>query len=169
MATLSGTHGKHLNWQQILLGALGFWLSSTLIVDLVIMPILYSAGMMTQPGFASAGYSIFWIFNRVEILCAALTLTGLLVLENQHQLSEAKRHTAIILSVILLAIALVDTYGLTPHMSAMGLNLTFFETVRSLPSAMMPMQVGYWALEVVKLVGCGVILQLCSPWNSAKN
>lgn len=169
MATLSGTNEKHLNWQQILLGALGFWLSATLIVDLVIMPILYSAGMMSQPGFASAGYSIFWVFNRVEIICAALTLTGLLVLENQHQLSEAKRHTAIILSIILLAVALVDTYGLTPQMSAMGLDLTFFETVRSLPSAMMPMQMGYWALEVLKVVGCGVILQLCSPWNTANN
>ncbi|MDJ1179099.1 DUF4149 domain-containing protein [Roseofilum sp. BLCC_M91] len=169
MATLSGTNQKHLNWQQILLGALGFWLSTTLIVDLVIMPILYSAGMMVQPGFASAGYSIFWVFNRVEIICAALTLTGLLVLENQHQLSEAKRHTAIILSVILLAIALVDTYGLTPQMSAMGLNLSFFETVRSLPSEMMPMQMGYWVLDVLKVVGCGIILKLCSPWSTAKN
>lgn len=169
MATLSGTNQKHLNWQQILLGALGFWLSATLIVDLVIMPILYSAGMMVQPGFASAGYSIFWVFNRVEIICAALTLTGLLVLENQHQLSEAKRHTAIILSVILLAIALVDTYGLTPQMSAMGLNLSFFETVGSLPSEMMPMQMGYWVLDVLKVVGCGIILKLCSPWSTANN
>jgi len=169
MATLSGSNQKHLNWQQILLGALGFWLSATLIVDLVIMPILYSAGMMTQPGFASAGYSIFWVFNRVEIICAALTLTGLLVLENQHQLSEAKRHTAIIVSVILLAVALLDTYGLTPQMSAMGLNLTFFETVRSLPSEMMPMQMGYWALDLFKVIGCGLILQLCSPWSTANN
>ncbi|HBQ99918.1 MULTISPECIES: DUF4149 domain-containing protein [unclassified Roseofilum] len=169
MGTLSGTNGKNLNWQQILLGALGFWLSATLIIDLVIMPGLYTAGMMTQPGFASAGYSIFWIFNRVETLCAALTLTGLLVLENQHQLSEAKRHTALILSVILLAIALVDTYGLTPQMSAMGLNLTFFETVRLVPSEMMPMQMGYWILELLKVGGCGIILHLCSPWSTANN
>ncbi len=167
MATLSESNTKPINWQPLILGALGFWLSASLVIDLIIMPGLYTAGMMTQPGFASAGYSIFWIFNRIEILCAALSLTGLLVLENQHQLSEVKRHTALIISIILLAIALVDTYGLTPQMSALGLDLNFLETQTSLPPEMLTMQAGYWLLEVLKVAGCGVILKLFSPWNPA--
>jgi len=38
--------------------------------------------MMTQAGFATAGYLIFWNFNRIELLSAALVLTGVLVISN---------------------------------------------------------------------------------------
>jgi hypothetical protein len=53
---------------------LGFWFSSSIILDWVIIPSLYVSGMMTQSGFASAGYLIFWNFNRIELVCAALIL-----------------------------------------------------------------------------------------------
>ncbi|MDJ1181800.1 DUF4149 domain-containing protein [Roseofilum casamattae] len=153
---------KSLNWQPIILSALGFWLSASLVIDLVIMPSMYSSGMMSEPGFATAGYSMFWVFNRIEILCAALSVTGLLILYGQGEASDSKRNPAIILSIILLAIALVDTYGFTPHLSGMGMDLAWFETARSFPSNMIPMQLGYWILELLKLVGCGFILMSMS-------
>jgi len=57
---------------------LGFWLSGSLILDWVILVCVF--GMMTQAGFATAGYLIFWNFNRIELLSAALVLTGVLVM-----------------------------------------------------------------------------------------
>jgi len=63
---------------------------------------------MTQAGFATAGYLIFWNFNRIELLSAALVLTGVLVISNNLR-SANWRRSAIALSV-LLAISLVDTY-----------------------------------------------------------
>jgi hypothetical protein len=64
-------------WQNIAIGSLGFWLSGSLILDLVIMPTLWTTGMMEGSGFASASYSIFWIFNRIELLCAAAALSSI--------------------------------------------------------------------------------------------
>jgi hypothetical protein len=54
--------------------ALGFWLSSSLLLDLVIMPGLSAAGMMSQAvpqllAIQSSGF-----FNRIELLCAAVVL-----------------------------------------------------------------------------------------------
>ncbi|MBC6480090.1 MAG: DUF4149 domain-containing protein [Hormoscilla sp. GM7CHS1pb] len=163
MTTISNLDLKSPKWQTIVLFTLGFWLSSCLVLDFVIMPSMYTAGMMSTPGFAIAGYSVFWLFNRIELLCAALALTGLLVLSITIQISPSKSCTAIILSVLLLAVALIDTYGLTPQMSAMGLDLNLFEPAEDLPAGMMQMQFGYWALELLKLVACGGILNLCYP------
>ena len=162
MATPSQMNHKPLNWQPIILSALGFWLSASLVIDLVVMPSMYSSGMMSEPGFATAGYSMFWVFNRIEILCAALSVTGLLILHGQGEASESKRNPAIILSIILLAIALADTYGFTPHLSAMGMDLDVLASARSFPSAMIPMQLGYWIVELLKLVACGFILMSTS-------
>ena len=163
MSTISNIDLKSPNWQTIVICTLGFWLSSCLVLDLVVMPSMYTAGMMSTPGFATAGYSVFWLFNRIELLCAALALTGLLVVGRTHQISEIKSRTAIILSVLLMAVALIDTYGLTPQMSAMGLDMNMFEPAKGLPAGMMQMQFGYWALELLKLVACGGILKLCYP------
>jgi len=82
--------------------------------------------MMTQAGFATAGYLIFWNFNRIELLSAALVLTGVLVISNNLRSANNWRRSAIALSVLLLAISLVDTYFLTPQMCAAGLQLNLF-------------------------------------------
>jgi hypothetical protein len=156
MNMLSNPAMPQIKWQPIVFLTLAFWFSCSLLLDVVIMPQLYVAGMMTQPGFATAGYSIFWIFNRVELVCAALILTGLLVL-NQVQ-SQVYGKQAIALSVGLLLIGLVYTYGLTPEMSALGLQLDLFSTSQALPAGMQQMQIGYWLLEVAKLVGVGTLL-----------
>jgi Domain of unknown function (DUF4149) len=158
MAATSSMELKQPAWQTILLLTLSFWLSSSLILDLVIMPSLYASGMMVQTGFATAGYLIFSIFNRIELLCAAVVLTSTLAIGQTNSITERRRHNAIILSIFLLAVALTYTYILTPQMSALGLNLNLFQPVVEVPGAMNQMHGSYWVLEVLKLVAGGAIL-----------
>ena len=160
MATISGVELKRPVWQTTGIFTLAFWLSSSLILDLVIMPSLYATGMMTQAGFATAGYSIFWIFNRIELVCAALVLTSILAAQSTQQPS-IKENRSIILSVILLGIALIYTYFLTPEMSALGLQLNLFDSTTVIPASMNQMHIGYWFLEALKLIGCSSLLGLC--------
>lgn len=158
MTAISITKLKHPKWQTIAIFTLAFWLSSSLILDFVIMPGMYAAGMMTQSSFASAGYSIFWVFNRIELLCAALVLTGVLVLYNVQAESSRDRRLTIILSGLLLAIALAYTYALAPIMSTLGLQLDLFEPAAAIPAAMNQMHWSYWALELTKLAAAGTLL-----------
>lgn len=161
MSAFSSVQVKQPAWQTIILFTLAFWLSSSLILDLVIMPGLYASGMMTQTGFATAGYLIFWIFNRIELVCAALVLTGTLALNRTQTQAENRRCPAILLSIILLTVALVCTYALTPQMSALGLNLNLFEPVAEVPGTMNLLHQGYWMLEVVKLAAGATMLGWC--------
>ncbi|WP_341737506.1 hypothetical protein [Microcoleus sp. CAWBG640] len=147
-------------WQAIVMVALIFWLSGSLIIDLVIMPSLYVSGMMTSPEFATAGNLMFWGFNRVELICAALAMTGLMVLSNLSTGFGKQSRTAIILSLVLLAIALIDTYALTPQMSALGMQLNLFDSAE-VPTSMNLLHKGYFALEAVKLAVGGTLLTWC--------
>ena len=158
MNAISSVELKRPIWQSIAMLTLGFWLSASLLLDWVIMPSLYVSGMMTQASFASAGYVIFWNFNRLELLSAGLVLTSVLALCN----SQSKwRRSAIILSMLLLAIALVDTYLLTPQMSAIGLELNVFQTTVETPAGMDLLHGSYWILEGVKLLAGGTLLGWC--------
>jgi Domain of unknown function (DUF4149) len=137
---------------------LGFWLSASLVLDWIIMPSLYFSGMMTQSGFATAGYTIFWNFNRIELLAAGLVLTGVLALDKR----QSQWHIgAIALSVLLLAVSLLDTYFLTPQMSAIGLQLDLFQASTEIPANMNLLHGGYWMLEAAKLVAGGALLRWC--------
>ncbi|MGJ5675908.1 MAG: hypothetical protein ACR9NN_20200 [Nostochopsis sp.] len=145
-------------WQSIVMLTLGFWLSASLLLDWVIMPSLYVSGMITQASFATAGYVIFWNFNRIELLAAGLVLTGVLAL-NQ---SQSKWHSgSLILSVLLLTISLTTTYCLTPEMSAVGMQLNLFQTIAEVPANMNLLHGSYWLLEVIKLVAGGTLLSWC--------
>lgn len=157
MNAISSVELKRPIWQSIAMLTLGFWLSASLLLDWVIMPSLYVSGMMTQASFASAGYVIFWNFNRIELLSAGLVLTSVLALCNSQ---SQWRRSAIILSMLLLAIALVDTYLLTPQMSAIGLELNLFQTIET-PATMDVLHGGYWILEAVKLLAGGTLLGWC--------
>lgn len=161
MTAFSSAGLKQPAWQTTVTFTLAFWLSGSLLLDWVIMPSLFATGMMTQPGFATAGYSIFWIFNRIELLCAALVLTGLLVLRRTHTGSKLGGRKVIFLSLFLLTIAIIDTYFLTPQMSALGLQLNLFEPVAEIPTGMNQMHGGYWTLEALKLIASGTLLGLC--------
>lgn len=158
MTAITNTAFSRSKWRTIVLSALAFWLSGSLILDAVIMPSLYSAGMLTQPGFASAGYSVFWVFNHLEVLCAALILTGVLVLKNTSSLMSRWIVPA---AFGLLLIALVYTYGLTPEMSALGMQLNWFEPASDVPTTMNQMHGSYWLLEIVKISVGGALLAAC--------
>lgn len=155
MTVVSKVGFKSVIWHKGLALVLAFWISSSLFLDFVIMPILFAAGMMSQPDFASAGYSIFWIFNRLELLCAALVLTGFLA---QHQSETESSSIAVILSSSLLITTIVYTYLLTPQMSSLGLNLNLFAPV-TVPTGMSQLHISYWLLETCKLLMAGWLLK----------
>jgi len=146
--------------------ATAFWLSSSLVLDVLIMPCLYATGMMQQADFASAGYSLFWTFNRVELLCAALILSGLLALrwprnlgqDHRVMVSSMRSRWALEAGLVLLAIALVYTYALTPAMGGLGMALNTFQP-QAVPTEMTGLHSLYWLLELVKLAAVGWLLQ----------
>ncbi|HYX14958.1 MAG TPA: hypothetical protein VE944_11450 [Nostoc sp.] len=157
MTAISNFEFKRPIWQIGIILTLGFWLSASLVLDWVIMPSLYLSGMMSQAGFTTAGYTIFWNFNRMELLSAAIVLTGALAL------SKTRYHWrigSIVLSVLLLTIAMLDTYFLTPQMCAIGVQLNLFEAA-AISSTMNLLHGSYWVLEIVKLVAGGTLLSWC--------
>ncbi|MDJ0705556.1 MAG: DUF4149 domain-containing protein [Leptolyngbyaceae cyanobacterium MO_188.B28] len=154
------------SWQTAVLIALGFWLSGSVILDFLIMPSMYGSGMMNQPDFATAGYSIFWLFNRVELLCGALILTGLLAIRHKRNpfaviTSGLKSRWALFLSLALFSIALIYTYILTPDMSALGLQLDLFTPTTEIPTGMNQLHGLYWGLELMKLTAGGLLFSVC--------
>lgn len=134
-------------WQSAVLLAVGFWLSGSLLLDLVVMPAMYASGMMTQPGFASAGYSMFWIFNRLGLLCVAIAFVGLLSLLQQHKVAG----WAIAAVWLLLGVTFALTYVMTPVMSGLAMPLNWLTSEASIPDSMAQMHGIYWVLELVKL------------------
>jgi hypothetical protein len=148
-------------WQNLAIGSLGFWLSGSLILDLIIMPTLWATGMMESSGFASASYSIFWIFNRLELLCAASILSGIWALSKSS--SNVDRKPELFAGAMMLfAIAMTYTFVLTPYMSGLGIDLDLVETTKSLPVEMNQMHSIYWVLEASKLGIAGMLLSLCN-------
>ena len=143
-------------WQNLVVGSLGFWLSGSLMLDLVVMPTLWMTGMMESSGFASASYSIFWIFNRVELLCAAAALSGVWALSRVSQMN--RRAEMCVGAGMLLAIAMSYTFILTPYMSGLGIDLDIFATTKSIPVEMNQMHSIYWVLEASKLGIAGMLL-----------
>ena len=152
-------------WTPWVLVIAGFWLSSNLVLDFLVMPVMYVSGMAANTSFAAAGYSLFWAFNRVELLCAAALLTGVLALRHQPQEFEVCRsggrcRWALALSIALLGLIVIDTYILTPEMSAMAFSLE-----GAAQAALTPVMAGlhslYWLLEVGKLVCLSSLGWLC--------
>lgn len=160
MSSISSLQLKRPAWQTAVIFTLTFWLSTSLVLDLVIMPGLYASGMMSQSGFATAGYLIFWVFNRIELLCAALVLTGVLILKRTQNTWVSHNRSTTVLAMVLLTIALIFTYVLTPNMSALGLNIEILNPVAAVPGGMDLLHEIYWVLEVIKLVVGGAVLSL---------
>lgn len=162
MNTFASSDSKPINWSGIIMFVLGFWLSSSLLFDCVIIPSLLSSGMMNTPGFASASYFLFGIFNHIELLCAAVVLAGYLVFRyGENRSAPQVTNKSVIIAGILLAIALAYTYILTPQMSSMGMALDQFATTKIMPSLMTVMHITYWSLEVLKLIAGTVLLRSC--------
>ena len=74
--------------------------------------------------------------------------------------SGARSRWALMLGGGLLAIALLYTYVLTPHLSALGLHLS-----ESFGEPMAPgmglLHLVYWGLEAMKLAGAAFLMKLC--------
>ncbi|MDB9373438.1 DUF4149 domain-containing protein [Nodularia sphaerocarpa] len=158
MNAISTVEFKRLNWQTAIMFALGFWLSASLVLDWVIMPSLYLSGMMSQTDFTTAGYVIFWNFNRMELLSAAVVLTGVLAVSKTTSRWNAK---VILFALMLLAITLLNTFFLTPQMCAVGTHLNLFETASTIPAQMNLLHSSYFVLEAVKILAAGTLLSWC--------
>lgn len=145
-----------VNWSTVVIITIAFWLSSITVLDLVIIPSLSSTGMMNNTSFASAGYVLFEVFNHIEIICAAVILTG--VLSYNHLLHKFN-YRSFVLAIALLLITLVDTYLLTPQMSGLGLSLNMFDLEPIMSKPMLYLHESYWLLDLVKLFSCIYILR----------
>ena len=146
------------SWHLFMIGTLALWLSSSFFLDFLVLPSLYWSGMMSQSEFATVGYALFGNFNRFEVLCGAIVLSGFLW---KQQLPKVEREAVlrnIPLALTTVAIALTFTYVLTPQMSALGLNLQDGSEAL-IPSAMNQLHLMYWGLEIVKLSCLGLLLQ----------
>jgi len=166
MDIISDDKQNPTQWSVVIFVTLCFWLSASLVLDFVIIPSLMEAGMMTQPSFASAGYSMFGIFNHIELLCAAIILSGIFVLTKSHILPKKQQQWSIILSSLLLGIAFICSYVLTPQMSGLGLDLNWFESTSAMPAEMMELHAGYWGLELMKFLVGGILLTWSfRAWN----
>jgi hypothetical protein len=158
---LAGGDTPSTQWQHLAIGSLGFWLSGSLILDLVVMPTLWTTGMMESSGFASASYSIFWIFNRVELICAAAVLSSIWALNRVSRSSIAAKPELLAGAIVLMGIAAIYTFVLTPYMSGLGIDLDILATAKSIPTEMNGMHSIYWVLEASKLGIAGMLLFLC--------
>lgn len=157
MNALSNNRWKFLSWTTVVMLALCFWLSSSIVLDFVVIPSLSLSGMMNEGGFASAGYIIFGLFNRIELVAAALVLTGFLIFRRYHLLIHLQERWSVILASVLLGIALIYTYFLTPELSGFGLEINSFAATDAMPSAMISLHWSYWILEFIKF-GIGFTL-----------
>jgi hypothetical protein len=146
-------------WQYIAVGSLGFWLSASLLLDLAILPALWTMGMMDSAGFAAAGYAIFWIFNRIELICAAAAVSAIWACGRMNDRSREIKLQSRVGSIILMAIACVYTFWLSPYMSSLSIDLNFFVDRPILPPQMNMMHSIYWVLEASKLGIIGLLLR----------
>jgi hypothetical protein len=158
MNTISTFEFKRPTWQTAIIFVLAFWLSASLVLDWVIMPSLYLSGMMSQTSFTTAGYVMFWNFNRMELLSAAVVLTGVMTVSKTKSLWNP---LVILVAVILLGITLLNTYFLTPEMCAVGSNFNLFATDAIIPTEMNLLHSGYFLLEAIKVLAGGILLNWC--------
>ncbi len=160
MQAISPRTSKSLSWSTAILFALGFWLSGSLIFDLLVVPGMLTSGMMNESGFASASYIIFGTFNHIELLCAATVLAGCLVYRFSDIFNQRASFKSVLIALTLLVIALAYTYIFTPQMSSMGMSLDLFSTTKSSSTSMTVMHLVYWGLEATKLVCATALLRV---------
>jgi uncharacterized membrane protein len=160
MNAISLSKPRSLGWLTVTSLTLSLWLGASLLLDCIVMPSLYSSGMMTEPDFASAGSTLFGVFNRVELISAAVVLSGLLVLNQGLQTKVMYPKVSVLLATLLLLIPFIYLTVLSPEMSALGLNLDLFDTA-TVPEGMGTLHQMYWALEGLKISAIGLLLGMC--------
>lgn len=156
---------KRLNfsfdWNAIVMVVLGFWLSASFALDVIVVPVLSSTGMMADTGFISAGYVLFGVFNRIELVCAATVLAAFFAFRFDERFGDRQSTNSLIIASGLLNIALIYTYLITPQISGWGLEMEAISTLQTMPTAMVWWHGLYWGLEVVKFVLGFTLLRWC--------
>jgi Domain of unknown function (DUF4149) len=162
-------------WLTAIAGVLGFWLSATLLIDFTVMPSMYFSGMMNTPNFGAVGYTLFSVFNRIELLCGAVALSAGLWLWQSNVMDSKQKMEVGVSSFILLLIALCYTFVLTPQMGGLSINLNMLDSasvvngglenlqmhstvVQDAPPGMNQMHVIYWVLEALKITLMATVL-----------
>jgi hypothetical protein len=135
-------------WHRILPLALAFWVSASLLLDLLVMPVLYQSGMMTESNFVLAGQSLFGSFNRVELILGAVVLVGFLIKQQTPVLERESMGRNLPIALLLLGIAALYTYVLTPAMTSIGFDA---EVTGVIPAQMETLHYTYWGLEALKI------------------
>jgi magnesium-transporting ATPase (P-type) len=161
-------------WSTTVAAVVGFWLSATLLIDFTIMPSMYLSGMMSTTNFGAVGYTLFSVFNRIELICAAMVLSAGMWMMQSGSYSEKQKIEVGFSAVVLLAIALCYTFVLTPQMGGLAIdlhpidgrdllnggleNLQMHSTISAVPEGMNQMHVVYWGLEALKITSMATLL-----------
>lgn len=155
-----------LRLEQLLLShrAIGFvlalWVGGSALLDFVVMPTLYVAGMMDSSSFASAGATLFLTFNHLEMLLGAIVVASVLAHRHEPKVEAHRSLGGFGLPLLMLAIVMLYRYFLTPQMAGLGLSLDWLVET-PVPSSMALMHLGYWVLEATKLTAGAVLLNRC--------
>jgi hypothetical protein len=104
---------------------------------------------------------MFWVFNRIELVCAAIALSSIFALAKIHPHSSYDRPELRAGAVVLLAIALSYTFVLTPYMSGLGIDLNYLSIAKSIPLEMDRLHSIYWVLEMSKIGIAGMLFAWC--------
>lgn len=147
-------HWQDSTWHRILPVVLIFWLSASLVLDFLVMPVLYLTGMMAESHFVLAGQALFGAFNRMELLLGAIVFVSFWIKQQTPELERESMFRNLPIAAMLLGITVLYTYIVTPAMSGMG----FMEEATGIVPAEMTMMHGlYWVLESVKLFGLSLL------------
>lgn len=147
-------HWQDSVWHRILPIALLFWMSASLVLDLLVMPVLYQSGMMADSHFVLAGQALFSAFNRMELLLGAIVLVCIAIKQQLPLMERESPWRNVPIAVLMFGIAILYSYGITPAMSGLGFAA---ESSGVIPESMGTMHIAYWALEGVKLMGLGIL------------
>jgi hypothetical protein len=139
---------------------LAVWLGGSALLDFVVMPTLYFTGMMQSASFASMGESLFLTFNSLEIILGAIVVAAVLAHRHEPDVEAHQSLGGLGLPIVMLLVAILYRYILTPQMAGMGIQLDWMSDP-TMPVGMMMMHGGYWLLESVKLLAGVVLLNRC--------
>jgi Domain of unknown function (DUF4149) len=145
---------QNSSWHRILPLALAFWVSASLLLDFLVMPVLYQSGMMTESNFVLAGQSLFGSFNRVELLLGAVVLVGFLIKQQAPLLERESMGRNLPIALLLFGIAALYTYALTPAMTSIGFDA---EVTGIIPTQMDTLHYVYWGLEALKITALSLL------------
>jgi len=150
----SPLHWQDSTWHRMLPIVLLFWISASLVLDLLVMPVLYTSGMMAESNFVLAGQALFGAFNRVELVLGAIVCVGFWTKQQMPQTERESLFRNIPIALLVFGIAALYTYAVTPAMSGLGFAQ---EATGIVPAQMDSMHMAYWGLESIKLSALSVL------------